>query len=1033
MYTQCPDCGTAFRVTADVLRQAAGKVRCGGCGNAFNALLYLSENRPEPQQRKVDADAERLPELRPEATAPDNDDAPIAPTLSAAQRAALLQTLEDLSGEDVQLEDTGVEWRLLGADDESSNNDNAFADDDWSDDDSGQNGIDVDEFDGDVIDFSFRGPALNPVADEDEEQEDATDPASDSGRHMDPVFADGAGDSSVDEMLDDTPTPVDEVLADAPHAMDAQDVFTGTTASEVESGEVFAGSQSRPEDVLRFDDNTGLPDNFDFDSMPEPDPVPDTPVAPVQRPEPQSLSPEIAFGDPEEWVDLLDEVETAARSEAAAALDATSEQVLFADTGAFPAADDSPADDGTQRSLTLEEELAALPDEDPDDVLAGVEAGPAPGDVPADPLEAGAEATADTDEAVESSSPADTVAELNVNLSGIYTLPPRSDATSATGEQPQVDPGDAAGSAVDGPVPAAADRDNHGQADTTAFRDMDDDAGSNDATGLNLEALTPGDDPTGAADDASDATESTADSTAIELDDEPIALSLVTETEATPADDNDAAEPVHDATAEDTPAVKAAAADGELGEDDEVVPAGVVQTDEPDMRAADDGKAWIAEDARGETDDEARDEDTVAAAETGPDEAADDVAAAETGPDEAADDVATAGAEPDVAAGDMAAAENVPEAEAQDVAAARTGSDAEAEVPAAAEPVTAHAEASDDDDPADSFPASTGELEFELEQAWQRAPDEPEFDPTRTIVPTPSKEEQTVNMLIDADLMRLALVDEDGMASTMVLEGKSAGKSGGGDSRPADDTGSPANSTPDALFETIIMEGAFARTGLEQERLAAEAKARSRDAESAAIPPEVLQENAARRRNRRLQYGLIAGVLVLALVLAGQFVHQSRAELATHPAVSKTIAPVYRAVGAPITPDWDVKGWRFEVTQGSTNAEAEDAEGLPNLTPDNEILTIYSRLGNQSGEPLPYPLISVALTDRFEEVIGNKVVEPADYLNAGVSAQELVQPGDTFEAVIAVAAPSEKAAGFKLNVCYRQDGDKLRCAIEDFM
>ena len=30
MYTQCPDCNTAFRVTADVLKQAAGKVRCGG-------------------------------------------------------------------------------------------------------------------------------------------------------------------------------------------------------------------------------------------------------------------------------------------------------------------------------------------------------------------------------------------------------------------------------------------------------------------------------------------------------------------------------------------------------------------------------------------------------------------------------------------------------------------------------------------------------------------------------------------------------------------------------------------------------------------------------------------------------------------------------------------------------------------------------------------------------------------------------------------------------------------------------------------
>ena len=30
MYTQCPDCEIAFKVTAEVLKQAAGKVRCGG-------------------------------------------------------------------------------------------------------------------------------------------------------------------------------------------------------------------------------------------------------------------------------------------------------------------------------------------------------------------------------------------------------------------------------------------------------------------------------------------------------------------------------------------------------------------------------------------------------------------------------------------------------------------------------------------------------------------------------------------------------------------------------------------------------------------------------------------------------------------------------------------------------------------------------------------------------------------------------------------------------------------------------------------
>ena len=229
------------------------------------------------------------------------------------------------------------------------------------------------------------------------------------------------------------------------------------------------------------------------------------------------------------------------------------------------------------------------------------------------------------------------------------------------------------------------------------------------------------------------------------------------------------------------------------------------------------------------------------------------------------------------------------------------------------------------------------------------------------------------------------------------------------------------------------MEGGFARTALEQERLAAEAQARARDGAKEAAAQEAARRAALRTRRRRLQFGLIASIVALVLLLAGQFVHQSRADLATIPAVSDAIAPVYKAVGAPITPEWNVRGWRFEVTQGSTDETPASEGELLELNPGEHVLTIRSRLGNQSDTPLPYPLITVALTDRFEEVIGSKVVEPTEYLDAGSKASEFVQPGDKFEAVIAVVAPADRAAGFKLNVCYRHDGGQLRCAIEDFL
>ena len=93
MYTQCPECGVAFRVTAEVLKQAAGKVRCGGCGVAFNALEHLSEEKPAAPVHKEQRPDPALPELKPEEPAQLEAGTP-PKTISAEQSAALLKTLD---------------------------------------------------------------------------------------------------------------------------------------------------------------------------------------------------------------------------------------------------------------------------------------------------------------------------------------------------------------------------------------------------------------------------------------------------------------------------------------------------------------------------------------------------------------------------------------------------------------------------------------------------------------------------------------------------------------------------------------------------------------------------------------------------------------------------------------------------------------------------------------------------------------------------------------------------------------------------
>jgi len=44
VFTQCSKCETVYRLSAEVLRAAGGQVRCGRCGEVFNALARLAEN-----------------------------------------------------------------------------------------------------------------------------------------------------------------------------------------------------------------------------------------------------------------------------------------------------------------------------------------------------------------------------------------------------------------------------------------------------------------------------------------------------------------------------------------------------------------------------------------------------------------------------------------------------------------------------------------------------------------------------------------------------------------------------------------------------------------------------------------------------------------------------------------------------------------------------------------------------------------------------------------------------------------------------
>jgi pilus assembly protein FimV len=306
------------------------------------------------------------------------------------------------------------------------------------------------------------------------------------------------------------------------------------------------------------------------------------------------------------------------------------------------------------------------------------------------------------------------------------------------------------------------------------------------------------------------------------------------------------------------------------------------------------------------------------------------------------------------------------------------------------------------------------------------------------VIPEMSEEEKTINMMIDQELLNIAVEDEDGFASTIVQLQPDAERVEDPDKddasdkpgkkkdkkkkdKPAKDSAEPP---ADVTVETIIMEGDFIRGELDRELHEEDAEEKPDAAESPgySIPINREKDDYARRREMTSAppgAGTWAGIVALVLLLGVQFIHQSREALATVPAFNSAIGPVYRMLGRPLTPEWNIGGWRFEATKGDTDETGE-------------LLTIYSRVGNNSEEPLPYPLLHLSLTDRFEDIIGSAIMEPAEYLPENADPRKPVPPGSSFNAVISIESPSPDATGFKLNVCYRLTSGQLRCADHDF-
>ncbi len=110
MYTQCSKCETVFKLSAEVLRVAGGQVRCGRCGEVFNALARLAEDSagfstgesPLELETRADSILESVTTVQTAQTAAKDNEEFAPPGVEIAH-------LEILDFEDVEDTDRSVE------------------------------------------------------------------------------------------------------------------------------------------------------------------------------------------------------------------------------------------------------------------------------------------------------------------------------------------------------------------------------------------------------------------------------------------------------------------------------------------------------------------------------------------------------------------------------------------------------------------------------------------------------------------------------------------------------------------------------------------------------------------------------------------------------------------------------------------------------------------------------------------------------------------------------------------------------------
>jgi predicted Zn finger-like uncharacterized protein len=171
--------------------------------------------------------------------------------------------------------------------------------------------------------------------------------------------------------------------------------------------------------------------------------------------------------------------------------------------------------------------------------------------------------------------------------------------------------------------------------------------------------------------------------------------------------------------------------------------------------------------------------------------------------------------------------------------------------------------------------------------------------------------------------------------------------------------------------------------------------------------------------NRRLHHAQAAGVVLAALLLAGQCIHHWRNSIASNARWHPVMERIYAAFGASLTPDWKLDG--YDIRQMGVASYGGD-----------QVLWIKLQLANSQARAIPWPQVRVSLSDRYGKHLASRVLQPADYLTRAHQAGRFMQPAQRIETEVGVDSPVAATSSFELDVCLPAAGG-LRCANDEVL